>query len=189
MALQKNRISYSTRVKKGRPALPKIDESLIPAIVQEYHDGASLRVLANKYKCSHEHVRKIVRDRPGFVTSVTGRRLRHEHLEDFLTLIDKGVTPEIAAGMFGVPEKGYKELLDNDPDFCTVIMQRRYKNLADVEQTVATASTTSYKAALERLTRAKETRNHWKSEEEQKSNNQINIIMDWDRGIKSIDNE
>lgn len=169
---------------------PKLTVSQKKEIISKHQSGSSLRELAEDYKCSHERIRQIVRfETDDYIPNLAARKFRDKHTPEFLKLVAAGVTPEIAAGTLGLNREGLDILLSCDADFAMAVEAARMSNLAEAEQTIATEAKTNWKAALERLTRAKETRDHWKSGDNNKGGNQINIIMDWSRTPTTIDHE
>ena len=82
---------------------PKVylSEDQIKEAYDKYQDGATLRELGEVYGCSYECLRQHFKDMPSRVTTVVGRRLRNDHMQEFIQLISSGVTPEVAAGVFG----------------------------------------------------------------------------------------
>lgn len=172
---------------KGTPKLTAKEKQ---EIIAKHQSGASLRDLALEYKCSHERIRQITRESEEYIPDQAARIFRETHVETFLKLVLGGITPELAASSLGLNKKGYEMLIAYDPDFAMAVESARAASLMDAEQVIATEAKTNWKASLERLTRAKETRDHWKTSET-KGGTQINIQMNWDRvsGVKVIEHE
>ena len=171
--------------------IPKLTSKEKLEIIAKHQSGASLRDLALEYKCSHERIRQIARlESDDYIPSQTARIFRDTKVKQFLQLVAGGVTPELAASSLGLNKEGFEMLMLSDPDFAMATEAARSASLVQAEQMVATEAKTNWKAALERLTRAKETRDNWRSNE-QKGGTQINIQMNWDRvsGIKEIEHE
>lgn len=155
------------------------------AIIAEFASGKSARDVASKFGISHTAVLELVRAEPDYTPSITLRKFRTLHMSTFLAMIDAGVTPEIAAAVFGVSKAQLEELRQIDPDFRLATDGARYANLAEAEKTLHQAAISDWRAALERLTRAKETREYWKSSDKL-GGIAINVTMDWDREPSGI---
>jgi hypothetical protein len=165
----------------GKKPLPKLSSDQTDEAIKRFHNGETLRTIATDLGCSHEHIRSLVKDVPGYVPSVLSRRLKADNREQFFAMIKAGVTPEVAAGVYGVNEESLNELLVSDPDFAEQMMKCRYTSISELETSLITAAKGSWKAALEVLSRAKETRELYKKAEAVDKGTQINIQMNWDR--------
>lgn len=158
-------------------------------------DGTPMtyRYLASRYNVSQQTIKNVVDSCTQSVKSVAARNLRNNENDRllFMAMVTKGVTPEIAAGTFGVSVKGLQALCDNDEDFAIELQKARYTKLANVETVFGEAAESDPDKSLTFLERAKETKQIWR-EEKQESGSGINIVMNWDRDpndIKVIDNE
>lgn len=165
---------------RRRKGMPKITDNVKRAIAAEHAAGKSVRDIAQKYKISHARVHQIARDDESYIADANLRRFRTHNMDQFLKLIQAGVTPEIACNVFGIKVEGLEELKRIDHDFRIVIENARYQNLAEAEKTIHQAALSDWKAAIERLSRAKETKDIWKSHDKS-GGIAINVVLDWDR--------
>ena len=159
----------------------KLTDRQVAEIQLTYLSGEdSLRGLAQRYGVSHENIRKAVsRD-----TVTRDQKSVHDlltvHFTEFLDLIRRGVSPNIAAGTFGVGMLAYNDLMLKNSEVMEAVHMQRCLSIVPAETCLASASGENWKAALSRLQSINETRTLYKSEEKQSSPT-IAISMSWSR--------
>ncbi len=163
---------------KGKPRLSDADKQ---DILRQYDEGASLRTLAERYKCTRQNIHRIVVSSGHYVANLAARRFKTDHMEEYLSLVTKGVTPEIAAAMFGLSKTAFDALMTGDEAFRSQTDYARYTDIAAAEIVVSKAAQDDPKIALERLRTMKETRDIWKQQTSREQVPIININMSWDR--------
>lgn len=160
----------------------KLTEREIDAIQLSYLNGeAGLRGLAQRHGVSHETIRKVVKADCVTPSQAAVYRLIHEHFDEFLLLIAKGVSPHIAAGTFGVSKYAYETLVANNTTLLDAINQQRCLSIAETEQCFAEAAKEEWKPALARLQALDLTRNDYRTVEEKSGPPTIAINMTWSR--------
>jgi len=167
---------YSTGHKRN-----DLTDDIVREAFNKYQSGATLRELGEEYKCSYEYFRRKFKQMAGHVPSVLGRRLMNENIKDFIEMVQGGITPHIAAKMFKVDKVTFEDMLTNNEDFRAAVEAAEAKHLSVVEAVIAAESKENWKAALEVITRNKHTRDDWKNQEKQETNNTIAIQVNWDR--------
>ena len=165
--------------KKG---FDKLTDRQVAEIQLCYLSGEkSLRPLAEVYGVSHETIRKVV----SHDTVTKDQKAVHDlitvHFDEFLALIQRGVSPAIAAGTFGVGMLAYNDLVLKNQDIMEAVHSRRCLSIVPAETCLASASGENWKAALARLQSMNETRTMYKTEETKGGAPTISISMSWSR--------
>ena len=151
-------------------------------IKTDYNFGnASLRDIAKKYNISHEYVRLIANTDVITREQVAVHKLITEHLDEFIDLIDRGVSPIIAGQMFGVTVDAFKLLISENPEIYTQIISKQAGSISKAEICLASASGDHWKAALERLSRHALTRNEYVDTTNTHTAPSISVVMNWHR--------
>mgnify|MGYP001587211118 FL=1 len=176
--------------KKG---FDKLNDRQLAEIQLSYLSGEkSLRPLGEIYGVSHETIRKAIKQDCVTKDQTAVHRLITEHFEAFLDLVERGVSPSIAAGTFGVGMLAYNDLVLKNSDIMEAVHARRCASIAPAEMCLASASGENWKAALSRLQSIGETRTLYKTEEQKGGAPTINLSMSWSRDEDvaiTIDNE
>ena len=163
-------------------AKSKLSSELFELIKTDYNFGnQSLRAIAKKYNISHEYVRLIANTDVITREQVSVHKLITEHLDEFIELIERGVSPVLAAQMFKVTPKAFSELITEHPDIYDEIISKQAGSLSRAEICLASASGDSWKAALERLSRSPLTRNDYITTTNTNSTPTISVVMNWNR--------
>ena len=163
-------------------AKSKLSTELFDLIKTDYNFGnESLRAIAKKYNISHEYVRLIANTDVITREQVAVHKLITEHLGEFVDLIDRGVSPVIAAQMFGVIPKAFNQLITENPDLYQVIISKQAGSISRAEICLASASGDQWKAALERLSRSPLTRNDYITTTNTNASPTISVTMNWNR--------
>ena len=166
----------------------KLTAKQVEDIQLEYlAEKPSLRGLAEKYGVSHENIRKAVQCNVENREHAAVHSLFTERFTEFLALIKTGVSPNIAASLFGISNYAYNEYILKNSEVMNAINTQRAVSIADAEKCLASAASTDWKAALKRLQAIPETRDNY-TDPNTKQNNipSISISMSWNRD--SVDN-
>ena len=162
--------------------LTKLSEEQRLLIMNDYNFGdESLRSIAERYNISHEYVRLIANGDVVSREQTKVHQLITEKRDEFIELIDRGVSPKIAAQMFGVYGKAFEVLLTEYPDLYDAIISKQAGSISRAEICLASASGDQWKAALERLSRSPLTRNDYVTTTNTNSQPTISVVMNWNR--------
>ena len=168
--------------KNSKSSLTKLSQEQIDMIRTDYNFGdESLRSIAQRYNISHEYVRLIANADVVTKEQVSVHKLITEHLNEFIDLVDRGVSPVLAAQMFAVTPKAFNILIKDNPDIYNQIISKQAQSLSKAEICLASASGDSWKAALERLSRNPLTRNDYITTTNTNSSPSISVVMNWNR--------